>query len=77
MNSIGEFMFQSFVIYSKSIMPAFVSHKKKDGLGFFARRGSSWLLEKVTQRKCVKCQADHETCKSTGNWKKREYGEVS
>jgi len=53
------------------------SQKKEAGLGFFARRGSSWLLEKVSQRRSVKCQADHETCKSTGSWKKREYGQVS
>ncbi|KAJ6628739.1 hypothetical protein B0H10DRAFT_1777329, partial [Mycena sp. CBHHK59/15] len=52
-------------------------HKKSDDLGWFARRASQWMLEKIKQRKSVRGQAAHETCKSTRNWKIRERGEVS
>ncbi|KAJ3515453.1 hypothetical protein NLJ89_g1742 [Agrocybe chaxingu] len=51
--------------------------KKRDGLAWFARRGSSWLLQKVRERKCVKGQALEETLKSSGSWKKAEPGEIT
>ncbi|EIW82098.1 hypothetical protein CONPUDRAFT_81645 [Coniophora puteana RWD-64-598 SS2] len=51
--------------------------KNRDGLSWFARRASTWLLKKVKERKCVKGQALDETCKPSRNWKKREIGESS
>lgn len=50
--------------------------KNRDGLAWFARRASAWLLEKVKERKSVKGQANEETCKSSGNWKVKVPGEV-
>ncbi|CAA7259861.1 unnamed protein product [Cyclocybe aegerita] len=51
--------------------------KKRDGLAWFARRGSSWLLQKVRERKCVKGQALEETLKLSGSWKKHDPGEIT
>ena len=51
--------------------------KNRDGLAWFARRASAWLLKKIRERKTVKGQADEETCKSSGNWKIRVPGEES
>ncbi|KAF8914004.1 PIN domain-containing protein [Gymnopilus junonius] len=51
--------------------------KNREGLAWFARRATAWLLEKIRERKCVKGQAQEETCKSTGNWKIQERGELS
>ncbi|KAG6869287.1 hypothetical protein C0993_000040 [Termitomyces sp. T159_Od127] len=51
--------------------------KNRDGLAWFARRASTWLLEKIQERKIVKGQSNEETCKSSGNWKIRVPGEVS
>jgi len=51
--------------------------KNRDGLAWFARRETSWLLQKIKERRSVKGQAHEETCKSTGNWKIREPGEIS
>lgn len=51
------------------------SQKNRDGLSWFARRASTWLLRKVKERRTVKGQALEETCKASGNWKKREPGE--
>ncbi|KAF8845838.1 hypothetical protein BDN67DRAFT_303119 [Paxillus ammoniavirescens] len=48
--------------------------KNRDGLSWFARRASTWLLKKVKERRSVKGQALDETCKPSGNWKKREPG---
>lgn len=50
--------------------------KNRDGLAWFARRATSWLLQRIKERRSVKGQAHEETCKSTGNWKIREPGEV-
>ncbi|EGO02189.1 hypothetical protein SERLA73DRAFT_71331 [Serpula lacrymans var. lacrymans S7.3] len=50
--------------------------KNRDGLAWFARRASTWLLKKVKERKSVKGQAIDETCKASGNWKTRESGEL-
>lgn len=52
------------------------SQKNRDGLSWFARRASTWLLSKVKERRTVKGQALGETCKASRNWKKREPGEV-
>jgi hypothetical protein len=51
--------------------------KNRDGLAWFARRASSWLLKKVKERRTVKGQTHEETCKASGNWKVRVPGEVS
>lgn len=45
------------------------SQKNRDGLAWFARRASQWLLLRVKERKVVKGQANEETCKPSGNWK--------
>ncbi|KAG5724949.1 Transcriptional protein swt1 [Termitomyces sp. T112] len=50
--------------------------KNRDGLAWFARRASTWLLEKIKERRMVKGQANEETCKRSGNWKIRVPGEV-
>ncbi|KIJ70065.1 hypothetical protein HYDPIDRAFT_171975 [Hydnomerulius pinastri MD-312] len=49
--------------------------KNRNHLSWFARRASTWLLKKVKERRSVKGQALEETCKPSGNWKKREPGE--
>ncbi|KAG2056323.1 hypothetical protein BDR06DRAFT_952798 [Suillus hirtellus] len=46
--------------------------KNRERLSWFARRASSWLLKKVKERRSVKGQALNETCKASGNWKKRD-----
>jgi hypothetical protein len=51
--------------------------KNRDGLAWFARRASGWLLKKVKERKTVKGQAREETCKRSGNWKDKDPGDVS
>ncbi|KAI6047417.1 PIN domain-containing protein [Pisolithus marmoratus] len=51
------------------------SQKNRDGLSWFARRASTWLLSKVKERRTVKGQALEETCKASRNWKKKEPGE--
>ncbi|KAF9247316.1 PIN domain-containing protein [Melanogaster broomeanus] len=48
--------------------------KNRNGLSWFARRASTWLLKKVKERRSVKGQALDETCKASGNWKKKEPG---
>ncbi|KAF9534214.1 PIN domain-containing protein [Crepidotus variabilis] len=67
--------FPTVVIIPGVVIVELDRQKKRDGLGFFARRGSSWLLEKVGQRRSVKGQAYGETLKSTRNWKISEPGE--
>ncbi|KAF8974459.1 PIN domain-containing protein [Flammula alnicola] len=51
--------------------------EESNGLAWFARRATAWLLEKIRERRSVKGQAQEETCKSTRNWKIREPGEMS
>ncbi|KAF8205076.1 hypothetical protein BJ912DRAFT_22151 [Pholiota molesta] len=46
--------------------------KNRDGLAWFARRATAWLLTKIKERRSVKGQAQEETCKSTRNWKIKE-----
>ncbi|KAF9226571.1 hypothetical protein BS17DRAFT_794064 [Gyrodon lividus] len=48
--------------------------KNRNGLSWFARRASTWLLKRVKEKRSVKGQALDETCKPSGNWKKREPG---
>jgi rRNA-processing protein FCF1 len=50
--------------------------KNRERLSWFARRASSWLLKKVKERRSVKGQALEETCKASGNWKKRDMDAV-
>lgn len=50
--------------------------KNRERLSWFARRASSWLLKKVKERRSVKGQALKETCKASGNWKKRDMDAV-
>ena len=50
--------------------------KNRDGLAWFARQATAWLLEKIKERKSVKGQAQEETCKSTRNWKIKERNAV-
>lgn len=50
--------------------------KNRDGLAWFARRASAWLLKKVQQRRSVKGQSLEETCKPSRNWKTKDSGEV-
>ncbi|RDB22560.1 Transcriptional protein swt1 [Hypsizygus marmoreus] len=62
------------------VIPGVVIHeldgqKNRDGLAWFARRASAWLLRKVKERRVVKGQANEETCKRSGNWKVRDPGE--
>ncbi|KAJ7283534.1 PIN domain-containing protein [Mycena rebaudengoi] len=51
--------------------------KKSDNLGWFSRRASEWMLEKVKQRRSVRGQAAQETCKPSGSWKIRQPGQVA
>jgi len=46
--------------------------KNRNGLAWFARRASAWLLLRVKERKSVKGQALNETCKASKNWKSKE-----
>jgi len=50
--------------------------KNREGLSWFARRASTWLLKKVKERRSVKGQALDETCKPSRNWKKRDLDAV-
>jgi hypothetical protein len=51
--------------------------KNRDGLAWFSRRASAWLLKKIKERKTVKGQANEETCKRSGNWRIRGPDEAS
>ncbi|KAA1466338.1 hypothetical protein DENSPDRAFT_831155 [Dentipellis sp. KUC8613] len=50
--------------------------KNRPKLAWAARRASTWLLEKVKERRLVKGQAHEETCKSSGKWNVRDPGEI-
>lgn len=58
------------------MMMLFARQKNRERLSWFARRASSWLLKKVKERRSVKGQALNETCKASGNWKKRDIDAV-
>ncbi|KAF8165247.1 PIN domain-containing protein [Crassisporium funariophilum] len=64
------------VIVPGAVIYELDGQKNRDGLAWFARRASAWLLKKVKERKSIRGQANEETCKSTRNWKIREPGEV-
>ncbi|KAJ7498800.1 PIN domain-containing protein [Mycena latifolia] len=49
--------------------------KKSDRKGWFARRASEWMLEKVKERRSVRVQATQETLKPSRNWRIRQPGE--
>ncbi|KAK7061831.1 glycosyltransferase family 32 protein [Favolaschia claudopus] len=57
------------------IIPGVVLHeldglKKRDRLGWFARRASSWILDEVKSKSItLRVQRDRETCKQSGDWK--------
>jgi hypothetical protein len=40
-----------------------------------ARLASTWLLEKVKERRFVKGQTHEETCKRSGKWNVKDEGE--
>ncbi|KAH7914223.1 PIN domain-containing protein [Hygrophoropsis aurantiaca] len=63
-----------FIIIPGAVIYELDGQKNRDGLAWFARRASTWLLKKVKERKSVKGQTLNETCKPSGNWKKREPG---
>ncbi|KAI0052996.1 hypothetical protein FA95DRAFT_1482376 [Auriscalpium vulgare] len=50
--------------------------KNRADLAWAARRASTWLLEKVKERRSVRGQAHEETCKQSGKWNVRDQGEV-
>ncbi|KIM46084.1 hypothetical protein M413DRAFT_426019 [Hebeloma cylindrosporum] len=64
------------VIVPGAVIYELDGQKNRDGLAWFARRATSWLLQRIKERRSVKGQAQEETCKSTGNWKIREPGEI-
>ncbi|KAJ7764991.1 PIN domain-containing protein [Mycena maculata] len=63
------------VIIPGAVLNELDGQKKSDHLGWFARRASSWLYEKVKQRKSVRGQTNTETLKPSGNWRIRRPGE--
>ncbi|KDQ64609.1 hypothetical protein JAAARDRAFT_28248 [Jaapia argillacea MUCL 33604] len=46
--------------------------QNKDVLPWLARKASTWILEKYRLRRCVRGQAQSETCMSSGDWRKRD-----
>ncbi|KAJ7180215.1 PIN domain-containing protein [Mycena crocata] len=64
------------VIIPGAVLNELDGQKKSDRLGWFARQASTWMLEKVKQRRSVRSQADQETCKPTGSWRRRLPGEA-
>lgn len=65
-----------YIIIPGAVLYELDSQKNRNGLSWFARRASTWLLKKVKERRTVKGQALEETCKILRNWRKREHGEV-
>ncbi|KAJ6539459.1 PIN domain-containing protein [Mycena capillaripes] len=68
------------VIIPGAVLNELDGQKKSDRLGWFARRASVWMLEKVKERQSgkrsvVRGQTTHETCKPSGNWRIRQRGE--
>ncbi|KAF9476505.1 hypothetical protein BDN70DRAFT_907640 [Pholiota conissans] len=64
------------VIVPGAVIYELDGQKNRDGLAWFARRATAWLLAKIKERRSVRGQAQEETCKSTGNWKIREQKEI-
>jgi hypothetical protein len=67
----------TYLIVVHSLRSFALRQKNRDGLAWFSRRASAWLLKKVKERKSVKGQAHEETCKPSKNWKTKEPHEVS
>lgn len=44
-------------------------------MAWAARLASTWLLEKVKERRFVKGQTHEETCKTSGKWNVKDLGE--
>ena len=63
-------MFLAFSNSLEAVLTFTQRQKNRDGLAWFARRASAWILSKVRERDVVRGQADEETCKSSENWKK-------
>ncbi|KAI0269113.1 PIN domain-containing protein [Gloeopeniophorella convolvens] len=49
---------------------------RNDKVAWAARVASTWLLEKVKERRFVKGQAHEETCKASRKWNVRDAGEI-
>lgn len=43
-------------------------------MAWAARLASTWLLEKVKERRFVKGQTHEETCKASGKWNVKDVG---
>ncbi|KAJ7665504.1 PIN domain-containing protein [Mycena rosella] len=63
------------VIIPGAVLNELDGQKKSDRLGWFARRASEWMLEKVKERRSVRGQATQETMKPSRNWRIRQPGE--
>jgi len=48
---------------------------RNDKVAWAARLASTWLLEKVKERRFVKGQTHEETCKASGKWNVKDVGE--
>ncbi|PPQ99048.1 hypothetical protein CVT24_003608 [Panaeolus cyanescens] len=75
-NDVERFGLPLVVVVPGAVILELDGQKSRDGLAWFARRASTWLLEKIKERRTVKGQAREETCKSTRNWRIREAGEM-
>ncbi|KAJ6485172.1 PIN domain-containing protein [Mycena vitilis] len=69
------------VIIPGAVLNELDGQKKSDRLGWFARRASEWIFEKVKERRSgkrsvVRGQTEQETCRASGNWKIRQRGET-
>ncbi|TFK43433.1 PIN domain-containing protein [Crucibulum laeve] len=60
------------VVIPGAVINELDGQKNRDGLAWFARRASSWLLKKIREKKCVRGQANEQTRKKSGNWKVRD-----
>ncbi|KAJ7094653.1 PIN domain-containing protein [Mycena belliarum] len=63
------------VIIPGAVLNELDGQKKSDRLGWFARRASEWMLEKVKERRSVRGQTNQETMKPSRNWRIRQPGE--
>ena len=50
---------------------------RDDKVAWAARLASTWLLEKVKERRFVKGQTHEETCKASGKWNVEDVRGVS
>ncbi|KAJ7047251.1 PIN domain-containing protein [Mycena alexandri] len=63
------------VIIPGAVVNELDGQKKSDRLGWFSRRASAWLLEKVKQKRSVRGQGNAETMNPSGNWRTRQRGQ--